>query len=367
MNLFTPLAVIAGKAGIKISGLSACALAFMAMAAGLAIGPAKADPVADFYKGKQVRVVIGTRPGGSYGLYAQITQRHLGRFIPGNPTVVMESRPGAGGLVALNWFNSVAPRDGTFLLIPLASIVQEALFNKRAKYDPVQMRFVGRLGVLKQVMVASGKSGLKKVEDASKRSVNVGAAGTYNITAHFPAIMKRLVNAQFKIITGYVGTGQTFLALERGEVEVSSTSLDSLYARYWDKVKAREIVPLVVLSGSRLKEFPNTPTVLEFGKTPAEKAFLNVFTNATEMGRSLALPPGVPADRVAAVRAAYEAMLKDPAFQADAKKASLEVVHASGAELDKYIAEAMTMSADVRAQATRFYNSLSEGLDTKKK
>lgn len=348
------------------------ARAFLFLGAGIAaiasLPPAaRADAVADFYKGKQVRVVIGTRPGGSYGLYAQITQRHIGRFIPGNPTVVMESRPGAGGLVALNWFNTAAPRDGTLLIIPLASIVQEALFNKRASYDPVQMRFVGRLGVLKQVMVASGKSGLKTIGDASKRSINVGAAGTYNITAHFPAIMKRLANAQFRIITGYVGTGQTFLALERGEVEVSSTSLDSLYARHWDKVKAGDLVPLVVLSGSRLKEFPNTPTVLEFGKSPAEKAFLNVFTNATEMGRSLALPPGVPADRVAAMRAAYDAMVKDPAFQADAKKANLDVIPASGAELDKFIAAAVAMPPDVRAQATRFYNSLSEGLEKKKK
>lgn len=265
--------------------------------------------------------------------------------------------------MALNWFMTAAPKDGTFMLIPLASIVQESLFNKRAKYDAKDIRYVGRLGVLKQVMVASGSSGLKRIEDASKRSYNVGAAGTYNITAHFPSIMRRLVGAQFRIITGYVGTGQTFLALERGEVDVTSTSLDSLYARHWEHVQAGKIVPLVVLSRTRLKEFPVMPTILEFGKTPAQKAFLNVFTVATEMGRSLAVPPGVPPERLAVLRAAYEKMIKDQAFLEDAKKAKLDVVYGSGAQLDSFVAEAMTMDKDVRAQADEFYKRLGEGLE----
>ncbi|MGE3644279.1 MAG: Bug family tripartite tricarboxylate transporter substrate binding protein [Beijerinckiaceae bacterium] len=327
----------------------------------------RAESVAEFYKGKQVRVVIGTRPGGSYGLYAQLASRHLGRFIPGNPAVAMESRPGAGGLVALNWFATAAPRDGTSLLIPLSSIVQEALFNKRANYDPLKIHYIGRLGVLKQVMVASKKSGLTSIAGANKRDFSVGAAGTYNITAHFPSIMRQLAGAKFRIITGYVGTGQTFLALERGEVDVASTSLDSLYARHWKQVQAGDILPLVVLSRARLREFPNTPIITEFGRTPAEKAFLNVFTVATEMGRSLAAPPDLPADRLAALRSAYEKMIADPEFQADARKAKLDVVPASGADLDKQIAEAMSMTPDVRAQAAKFYNSLSEGLEKKAK
>jgi tripartite-type tricarboxylate transporter receptor subunit TctC len=346
--------------------------AALAIAGAIAIAPlgaevARAQSVGEFYKGKTVRIVIGTRPGGSYGLYAQLAARHLGKFLPGNPVTVMESRPGAGGLVALNWAGAAAPRDGTMMIIPLSSIVQEALFNKRASIDPVKFRYIGRLGVLKQVMVASGRSGLKKIEDASKRSYNVGAAGTFNITAHFPQIMKRLVNANFRVITGYVGTGQTFLALERGEVDVSSTSLDSLHARHWKKVQAGQIVPLVVLSNSRFSEFPNTPTVLEFGKSETEKAFLKVFTVATEMGRSLAFPPGVPADRVAAARAAYEKMLQDPAFQADARKVKMDVVKADGAQLDAFVADAMNISPEQRAQATKFYDSLREGLVKLKK
>lgn len=334
----------------------------VALAGSLALVPsARADDIADFYKGKTVRVIIGTGVGGTYGVYGQLVARHLGRHLPGNPTVVMQSMQGAGGFTALNWLGTTAPRDGTVITIGHINIVHEGLFNSEAKFDPRTFLWVGRFTSFASIGVASKRSGIRSLADTKAREVTVGAPGAQSVPAQAPTILNRIAGTKFKIISGYRSTGESFLALDRGEVDMAGTSMDALRSLHWPKLESGELVPIFVQGVRRLKEFPNAPTLGEFGSNEVEKAFLGVFNVTAEVGRSLATPPGVPADRLAALRAAYQAMVADPAFLADIKKLGIVLDLLPGAELQQVIGGSMKMSPQTQEQARKFYEDLFKG------
>jgi tripartite-type tricarboxylate transporter receptor subunit TctC len=328
------------------------------IAALMAATAAHAESVADFYRGKTVRVVIGSGVGGSYAVYAQLTARHLGRFLPGLPTLVMQNMPGAGGLVALNYLGTQAPRDGSVITIGHITIVHEGLFNPKAKFNPREFNWIGRYSSFASVGVASRKSGIRSIADATRREVTLGAAGAMSIPGQAPAVLNRIAGTRFKIISGYKDTGAAFLALERGEVEAAGTSVDALRALHWHKLKSGELVPIYVQGVRRWAEYPKAPTLLELGKTEVEKAFLGVFSITAGVGRSLATPPGVPADRLSALRAAYDRMIVDAAFKEDVAKLRLVLDPLPGGDLQQEIAASMNMSEETRRQAHAFYDDL---------
>ena len=319
---------------------------------------ARADAVADFYKGKTVRVVIGTGIGGTYGTYGQLVARHFGRHMPGSPTLVMQSMQGAGGFTALNWLGTQAPRDGTVITIGHINIVHEGLFNPAAKFDPRGFQWVGRFTSFASIGMASKGSGIRSSHDARKRDVAAGAPGSQSVPAQAPIILNKIAGTKFKVVAGYRSTGESFLALERGEVEVAATSMDALRSLYWARIQSGELIPIFAQATKRLKEFPDAPTLLEFGNNDVEKAFLGVFSVTAEVGRSIATPPGVPADRLAAMRAAYQGMVADPAFLADIKKLGIELDLLPGAELQEVIGASMRMSEETRDKARQFYEDL---------
>jgi tripartite-type tricarboxylate transporter receptor subunit TctC len=329
-----------------------------AVASLIAAPTARAESVAEFYKGKTIRVVIGSGVGGSYAVFAQLTSRHLGRFLPGSPTLVMQNMPGAGGLVALNYLGTQAPRDGSVITIGHITIVHEGLFNPKAKFNPREFNWIGRYTSFASVGVASKKSGIRSIADATKREVTLGASGVMSIPGQAPAVLNKIAGTRFKIISGYKDTGAAFLALERGEVEAAGTSVDALRALHWHKLKSGELVPIYVQGVRRWSEYPNAPTLLELGKTDVEKAFLGVFSITADVGRSLATVPGVPSDRLAALRAAYDKMIVDPAFKEDVAKLRLILDPLPGAEQQKLIGASMNMSEDTRKKAHAFYQDL---------
>lgn len=335
----------------------------VALVLALSLGPAlvHADEVAGFYKGKTVRVVIGTNVGGTYGVYGQLVARHFGRFIPGHPTVVIQSMPGAGGFTALNWLGTAAPRDGTVVTVAHTNIVHEGLLNTEAKFDPRGFLWVGRFSSFASVGVASRKSGIRSLADTKAREVTVGAPAAQSVPGQAPIILNRIAGTKFKVVSGYRSTGDSFLALERGEVDMSGTSMDALRALHWQKIESGELNPIFVQGVRRLKEFPNAPTLGEFGSTEVEKAFLGVFNITAEVGRSIATPPGVPAERLAALRTAYRAMVADPAFLADIKKLGIVLDLLPGAELQEVIGASMKMSPATQEQARKFYQGLFKG------
>jgi tripartite-type tricarboxylate transporter receptor subunit TctC len=325
------------------------------------VTPGRAQQVADFYSGKTIRIVNPTGAGGSYGFFSQLAARHIGRFIPGSPAVVVQSMPGAGGLLSLNYLGNSAPRDGTVLTLAYVTIIQNGLFNPKAKFDPAGFQWVGRFVSVEVLGVASQKSGVRSLEDARRREVVVGSAGLNNIPGQAPLILNRIAGTRFKIISGYTNTGQAFIALERGEVDVASTSTDTFRALYWDRLKSGEFVPIFLQGSRRMKEFPQVPTLLEFANEDAEKAFLRVFSITADIGRSLATPPGVPKDRLEALRTAFDRMIVDPAFKADVAKLNIDLNIMSGAELQDVVAASMRMSSATRDKVRKFYDDVIEG------
>lgn len=338
------------------------AVLVLVLGAAIFASAAQAQSVADFYRGKTVRLIIGTSIGGAYGVFSQLAARHIGRFIPGSPAVIVQSMPAAGGLVALNHLGGVAPRDGSVITLIHVTVVQEGLFNPSATFDPGAFQWIGRLASLEFLGLASKSSGVRSLDDARRREVVVGAPGLANVPAQAPLVLNRIAGTKFKLISGYTGTGQTFIALERGEVELAVSSMDGIRALHWDKLKSGEFVPVFAQAGRRMKDFPNVPILLEFSNNEVEKAFLNVFSVTADIGRSLAAPPGVPKDRLDALRSAFDAMIADPGFRGDVTKLQIELDPMRGAQLQALVGKSVAIAPETRAPARAFYEDLFKGI-----
>ncbi|MBX9777474.1 MAG: hypothetical protein K2Y71_24100 [Xanthobacteraceae bacterium] len=333
--------------------------ALIAFAAMLLPSAARTDPASDdFYAGKTVRIIIGTTTAGEYGSYAQLMAHHIGRFIPGKPTLIVQTMLGGGGLVALNHLAKVAPQDGTVLSLPHANIVQDGLLNPRAQFDPGQFQWIGRLASVVQVGVASRQSNARTIEDARQRELIAGASGVTNATGLNPRILNALAGTKFKIVTGYKGTNDARLAWERGEVDVVTTSWDGILERYGDQYRAGLIHPLYVYGMTRPPELAGIPSITEFGRNDAEKAFLQIYTIGAEIGRAFAFPPGVPAHRVALWRGAFAAMLDDPEFKRTVARSNTRVTALDGATLQAGVAKVVGFPKDTIVQAGTFYDRL---------
>jgi tripartite-type tricarboxylate transporter receptor subunit TctC len=321
-----------------------------------AITPARAQ---EDFRGKTIKIVIGTAVGGSYGVYGQLVARHLGKYLPGNPGVAIAAMPGAGGLVALNYLASASPpKDGTTITLAHVTLVQESLFNKDAKFDARDFKWIGRLDSLAFIGVASKKSGIKTLEDARTREVITGAPGLSNIPAQAPLVLNRIAGTKFKLISGYAGTGQVFLALERGEVEVAATSVAAMRSLHADAMKRGEFVPIFAHSGRRLPDFSTVPTLGEFAQSDVEKKFMRVFSLTSDIGRSLAAPPGTPDAVVNIHRAAFLQLMKDGDFRAEAAKLDVDLDFMDGGELGQLVRAAMDISKSDAEEMRRFYEDL---------
>ena len=323
---------------------------------------AAADPVADFYQGKNIKIVIGTTVGGSYGVFAQVVARHMGRFIPGQPSLATQTMPGAAGLLSLNYLANAAPRDGSVITVIQVTLVQDALFNTAAKFDPRDFNWIGRMDSLTFVGLASKKSNMKTLDEARHREIVVGAPGLTNVPAQAPLLLNRLAGTKFRLITGYTGVGQVFLALERGEVDLAVASLGGINALLADKLQNGDLVPVFAQAAKRIPAYPDIPAVMEFAKTDTEKAFMKIFSLTADIGRALATTPGVPGDRLAALREAFDKMMADSEFQADARKTGLDLDPLGADELAALVREAMNMPPALRDQVRKFNDEVLEGM-----
>jgi tripartite-type tricarboxylate transporter receptor subunit TctC len=321
-------------------------------------GAAYAQPATAFYAGKTVKIVIGTTVGGEYGLYAQLIAQHITRHLAGKPTVIVQTMPGGGGMVALGHAARVAPQDGTVISLPHVNIVQEGLLNPRVQFDPARFQWIGRVAGLRQVGVASRQSKAKSLKDAKERELVAGGSGANNPTGLNPRILNALVGTRFKIVTGYKGTNAVAIAWERGEVDVLTISWDIITSRYRDQLKAGQIHPLYIYGMNRPPELAGVPSMMEFGRTDAETAFLQIYTIGTEIGRALAFPPGVPAERVATWRTAFMKMLADPEFKAAVARGNIRLEPLDGATLAARVAAVVALPKDRIAQAGKFYARL---------
>jgi tripartite-type tricarboxylate transporter receptor subunit TctC len=312
---------------------------------------AVAEPVADFYKGKQIRFVIRTPPGGDYDLYSRILARFMGKHIPGNPSLIPVNMPGGGGITAANYMAQVAPRDGTVIgIVSQGLAADQALgMSPGLKADLREFNWIANVVHSNQLLAVWHTSPTKTLEDAKKRVTTIGTTGAGSASVQYPVFYNNVLGTRFKIVFGYTGGQLIDLAMERGEVEGRGTNPYSGYmASTPTWIPQKLIVPLIQAGLEKEPALPDVPLIVDQPVKPQDKPLLEFMGRGATVGRPLATTPGVPADRVAALRRAFEATMKDPEFIAEAARANLEFQPMRGERLQEVIFGLLNAPADVR-------------------
>jgi tripartite-type tricarboxylate transporter receptor subunit TctC len=313
------------------------------LAALLAASPLKADPIADFYRGKTMKVIIGYAPGGGYDIYGRLAAEFLGRHIPGNPLIVPENMPGGGSLKAALYLYQVAPQDGTYLGSVSQQIAANAVTDDKNKMDVTRFRYIGRFTSNIDVGVALPQANIKTFEDARKRQVVVGAEqGSMSLI--YAQALNNYGGGKLKIVKGYTGSADIQLAAERGEVDINgSFSLPAVLVAHPDWVRDGTAAILYQNALKRAPQIPQVPTLSELMLTDEGRTIARVVAGMAEIGRSILVTPGVPAERVAALRAAFQDMLKDPNFIAACTQRNLTLDPGTGEDMDTITQDTMSL------------------------
>lgn len=303
----------------------ASVLAALAVAT-LVVSPVSAQQsVADFYKGKTVSLLLGTGPGGSYDLYARIFAEHLPRHIPGNPSIVVEHMPGAGGVTAGNHLYGPGPQDGTKILLSHAIIMSEVLDPKAGvRFQSAKLNWIGTYDAIAHTMALWHQSPVKTIADLKNPNIVIGSFARAHFTYQWPAMMRDVLGLNFKLITGYPTGNTNNLAMERGEIHGWAASWENLIGTRPQWIKEKQVRLLAQFLLERKHQIPDVPTLLELAP-PDKKDVVEFMSASTPFGRGVVVGPGVPAERIAALRAAFEATVKDPAFLATAEKRRVDI------------------------------------------
>ena len=300
---------------------------------------AAAQSAAEFYKGKTVSLQVGFGTGGEDDLWARTISRHLANHIPGNPTVIVQHMPGSGGLLVANRLYNAAPKDGTAVGMINRGIPFEPLLGGQGtQFDPLKFTYVGSPGRDTTVCAARKDAQVQNLQDLYTKELTVGGTGSGADTAIYPQFLSALLGMKFKLVQGYKGSGEIQIAMERKEVDGICLAYDSLLrGNLARQNQINVLLQAAIEPDPRLKD---VPLGLEAARTSEDRHALELFFARVEMGRPFVLPPEVPADRVAAMRAAFEAMLKDPAFLDEANKLRLRVVPISGDQMMSVVVKA---------------------------
>ncbi|MEE8516011.1 MAG: hypothetical protein V3T02_05150, partial [Alphaproteobacteria bacterium] len=318
------------------------------------IVPAAADPIADFYKGKRMTILISSRAGSGYDVYARLLGRNLGRHIPGNPRIIPKNMPGAGGMRLLNHAYNKAPRNGSTLFTLHFNLpLWQAIGGSGVKYDASKIIGLGRLVASNAVVGVWSKSTSKvaSLADAIKRQAIIGSTGATSNSTIYPIMLNNLLGSKFKVVHGYAGAFGVFLAMERGEIDgfgsYSYLSFKAVKPHYLEK---KLFQPIVQWGPKREAGWPDIPTAIDLAKTAVDKKAMEIASSGPRIGFSYFMPPKVPKARVRALRAAFNAMVKDKAFLADAAKLKMSLRTATGQEIEKIVAGVMSAPADAIAR-----------------
>ena len=324
-----------------------------AVAGALAAMPAVADPVADFYKGKDIKIIVGGTAEGGYAPYARMLQRNMGQFIPGNPVIITQFMPGGGGLVATNYVYNAAPKDGTVIGSVQRSIVRLAMFgDKGVKYDPAKIKWLGSLHNDVSVCVAWHASPIKTLQDVMERELIVGATSPNNDTGQFPVVLNKILGTKFKVINGYNGGGAISLAIERGEVAGRcGWSWDSLRTQQGEWLRDKKVNVLTQLTLKPHPELAGVPLATELAKTGEQRGILEYIFAEQIMGKPFMFAEGVPADRVAAMRNAFMQTAQDKTALEQMNAMALDVTPVSGEEMETIVAKLIATPPDLVKQA----------------
>jgi len=312
--------------------------------------PARADAVAEFYRGKTVNLMIGVGVGGEYDLQARLVGRHIGKHIPGNPTIVPQQMTGAGGLKMTNWLAAVAPRDGTTIgMIANAFPALQAAGLPGVQFDAGKFFWLGTFAPVVETMAVWHTAGVRSVAEARQREVVAGASARGAITFTYPALMNELLGTKFKIVTGYSGGNEINLAMERGEVQARNNSWSSWKATKRPWLDEKKIF-VIAQAGPRAPDL-NAPSIETMANNDADRQLIELIVSGSHLGRPLAITPDVPAERVAALRAAFDATMKDPEFLAEAAAMGFEVAPVGGVALQAVVGKVLAMPKEIASRA----------------
>jgi tripartite-type tricarboxylate transporter receptor subunit TctC len=319
----------------------------------LAATPLCAQSPAEFYKGKQLRMIVGTEAGQDYDTWARLVARHMRQYIPGNPTFVIENMPGAGSLIAANYLYNKAPQDGTALGLVSRNIPNYAIMRQpNASYDPLKFNWIGSPEMTHRGCYARSDTGIKSPADLFTRELVVGGDGAGTALTETPALLRNLLGMKFKVIDGYKGATSVILAMERGELEgicQTTSAFSGSAQRLLDDGTFRILFTTEPEPVPELK----VPTVFAYAKTEEQRQILEVHASSLELGRPFLAPPNVPPERVAALRQAFDRTMKDAAFLADARQMNLKVEAKSGEAIASSIRMIAELPAELVAKAAQ--------------
>jgi tripartite-type tricarboxylate transporter receptor subunit TctC len=314
-----------------------------------AAAPAHAeDDVAAFFKGKTIRIVVGSGVGSGYDITARILARHLPAHLPGNPLIVVQNQPGAGGAIMTNSLFASGPFDGTVIGAPFNGTPTMPLLSPQsARFDADKLIYLGSTNRETQVMYVWATVPVQTLLDAKTTELAIGAQAPGSTQYDYPVLLNRLLGYKFKVITGYESTPKIHLALERGEVQGTIANWSTLKALNSNWLAEKKIRLLVQWGLKKLPEIGDVPSIFDYVKTDADRAALKLALARLEFGRPFFVPPGVPADRVAALRQAFDATVNDPFFLTDAARAKIDIDPLSGADVQALVEEVSHTPADV--------------------
>jgi tripartite-type tricarboxylate transporter receptor subunit TctC len=311
---------------------------------------ASADPVADFYRGKTISVLIGVGAGGEYDTIARLVARYIGRYIPGHPSLIAQNMTGASGLKLMNYLATLAPHDGTSI-----GMISEGLPSLQAvgmdgvQFDAAKFNWLGAIAPIDETIAVWRSVGVATIEDARQREVITGATAHGSITYTFPALLNELLGTRLKLVTGYDGGTAINLAMERGEVEARDNTWSSWKATRPAWLSEHKI-SIIVQSGPRAADL-DAPLISDLIKDPQQRLLSDLVLSGCALGRPLTITPGVPPERVAALRAAFDATVKDPEFLAEAKSLHFDVDPLHGVDMQRTIDRILATPDEIKRRA----------------
>jgi tripartite-type tricarboxylate transporter receptor subunit TctC len=314
--------------------------------------PAHAQSVEEFYRNRAVTILVGFTAGGGYDLYARLLGRHIGRHVPGNPTIVVQNMPGAGSLKATQFVYSVAPKDGTVLATVSRGMVTEPLLND-AKFDATKLSWLGSITSETSVCATWHTSPVKTWPDMFARDFTLGGSATGADPDTFALILRNLLGARVKLVTGYPGGNDINLAMERGEVDGRcGWSWTSIKSQKTDWLRDRKISLLAQFGMEKNADLPDVPLVLERAANDEQRQVLRLLIAGQFVGRPFFAPPELPSDRKAALRQAFDATMRDPEFMAEAGRLDMEISPIAAAVVDEFLADLYRTPKEIVRKAT---------------
>src|SRR5690349_6304659 len=329
---------------------AACVLASLAL-----MQPAKADPVADFYHGKTITMLVGFPPGGGYDLYARVTAPHLTRHIPGNPPIVLKSMLGGSGILASGYMTQVTPQDGLTLGVFLDSLPLGKVMGGHGDFDPVKLTWIGRIVSTATVSVVWHTSPVQTIEEAKTRELLMAGTVPSNTSNFIPAALNDLIGTKIKVIMGFRGSPDQALAMLRGETHsIGGMSWEAIQTNHKEWITEKRIRILYAQGAQRIKDLPNDPALLDFATDERSRRILALLGSGPDIGRSLVAEPGIPPDRAAALRQAFMATMQDPELIAEIKRRNLTIEPLSGEEVQRIVAASAATPKELVDQAKRY-------------